>query len=44
MICKECNLGIKSVQLADGSVDIEPCQCSELNAWYNLHAIMNEEE
>jgi len=41
--CNECNNGVIIIQLADGSLDVEPCQCIELHNWYSLHGIEEEE-
>jgi len=41
--CNECNNGIIVIQLADGSLDIEPCPCVTLTSWYELHGIEEEE-
>jgi len=42
--CNECKDGILTIQLADGSLDVEPCPCVVLTSWYELHAINTEEE
>tara|TARA_R110002020_G_scaffold12916_1_gene46893 strand:+ start:6881 stop:7024 length:144 start_codon:yes stop_codon:yes gene_type:complete len=41
--CNECNNGIIVIQLADGSLESEPCPCTTLQDWYNLHGIGEEE-